>query len=1190
MDEENNQNAGLPIKPLFPVFNYHIHTNQESSNQINHSHSIQRSETLSKDNLNQSDNDLESLQLDLKPSTLNAIIAAQKLDKAESQQIELSNYNRDNSSPEVVKGKQISSSDFEDGEPVKRKKKRKDKKKKKKYKKDKYDLEAEDTQQKSEPSIKVPAGAVFLEDIPGLEPQHAFHVDRKCNNDLWHYKCVSKMHIAKFRCHSYTCLGAPDVPYRSAKVDRKTKHKPTSWRYWEKKSYRKSLTKGLNVSSTGEHLKLSDSVESYIPLPKEPFPNKMPDVIGNYSCLDTATSQYAQGIGTDYSKPCEENIEMSEIFEKVRSYNQKTRESPHNVQLWLEFIQFQDVVAQEDKSFQGHVVRLRDIYRPSKSVIEKKLAILEKAIDFNPSSLELKLARLELYQDIWEADQCDKAWQDLLFTYAADIDLWRQYLSNQQSRLVKFTFGKILKLYHKCFQTVVPILEGQVKVINKPDNMEDKLLGLFCQYCDFLNHTGYTERAISSFQALIEFNLFCPISLNLTTTKQRVEIFQTFWESGVTRFGEPKAKGWSNWFQNKQTGSIHIPQTVNTDELEDKVILEKLTRSLTWLKMEKIRQEAHMLPWKPNTAQGETEDDCEDLDRMVLFDDIKPALFKMTRSESCLRLICMFLKFLGLSCDTLDRAILNLDIEFNCTKFDQYSLTGLAQCFMLAGLKPDVNVDSKWQPSDQCVVFMRDILLQAEAYFSSTHRNLFTLLRLELEVVKFGTTRVTELTTSGMKDLKRFGKNLLKDIHNRSNLVLWNAYIRLLWACSDNIAETVSMVDTAMGLFTGSTPLSDVAKASGLCMLCKTYCEIILNFEPLEHISMTSKNSAPSQEDKHQVIACLGALVENKPFKSNSHPAITSAYVLKLRRRFEALLRELSTQIDLKSYTTDCDLFVTFAECFALFEFSASNYKSANQIFSLAIKYVKEKQMRSSLVQHLYCRQIAFITNIMGILILPISIMRQVLDQALSEYPQCPYFHAVFLHIESGAHIAGRLRKFYDRSLRKSTTIVIPMFYLMSEFLRHQAIMKSLFGTEDYQTNIQDSGSINRIRALFEHCVQLPGSSHCPLLWRLYLTFEAKFGNGTRAKGIFYRSLQSCPWAKCIYLDGVSLFGDENLQETMDLMTEEEIRVRIPLEEVDLLFNAEKGEEMEEVEEEELNQSEGVTMQEEMKTHGDETS
>ncbi|KAH9490779.1 hypothetical protein Btru_046974 [Bulinus truncatus] len=1151
MDEDRKiqdfQNCRPPPKPLFPVSS--LFPVQTSSSQ--------EPGTISKDH---SENALETLTLDLKPTTLNAIIAAQKTTLDEPQQFE---NDRDNSLPECMKRRKSSASDFssfDEEESMKRKKKQKKKKKKLKKAKQIYD-DDEPSERNLESQVRVPEGAVFLEDIPGLKPQHAFHIDRKANKDLWHYKSVSKMHLAKYKCYRRNCLGALNILYKDPLDSKKKKHKFVSWRYYDKKAYRKILLKGLNSVSSVVSLKLSDNTESYIPLPVDPTTEEASQKtsLGSYSCLDSATSQYAQGMGSDYSKPQEENIEMSEIFEKIRSYNTKTRENPHDVELWLEFVQFQDVVAQEDKSMKSNISRLRDMYQPPRSVIEKKLSVLEKAIELNPSSLDLKLARLELYQDIWEPEKCEKAWQDLLFTYAADVDLWRKYLSNQQSRLVKFSFGKMLKLYHKCFQTVVPVLDGQVKVVSKPDDMEEKLLGLFCQYCQFLHHTGYTERAVSSFQAIIEMNLFCPTSLNLTPTRQRVESLQAFWESGVPRFGEPGAKGWTHWFDKKQQeNNVYIPDIVNTDELEDKIILDELPRSLTWLKMEKIRQEAHLLPWKPDTSKGETEDSCEDLDRVVLFDDIKSAMFRMTKSDSCIRVVCSFLRFLGLSSDALDRMLSIVDFNFNNTKFDQFGITGLSQYSMLAGLQSDLNVDLQWMPPEGLVVFIRNVLLQCESFFGTARRNLFTFLRLELEVLKSGVTRVTHLPPKDCQGVKKFGKNLLKDVHNRSNLFVWNSYIRLLWACSDNMAETVSMMDVAMRMYMGSTSFSDVEKFLGLCQLCKTYCEIMLNFEPLEHIVSSSKNSPPSLDDKHQVISCLGALVENKPFKANMKTAITPAYILKMRRRFETMLKVLCGSLDSQTYAVDNDLFITFVECFALFEFSASNFHSAVDTFSLAIRQVKEKPVNVSLIQQIYSRQISFITNVMGVTVIPLITMRSVLDKALSEFPQCPHFHVVFLRIESGAYITGRLRKFYDRNLRTSTSVMVPLFYVMSELIRHQAILKSMNITDDSQTSFHDSGSVNRIRALFEHCVQLPVTSHCPLLWRLYLMFEVKYGQSNRTKGIFYRALQNCPWAKCIYMDGIAIFGDNELQEVMDLMTEEEMRVRIPLEEVDLLLGAHK--------------------------------
>ncbi|CAL1527520.1 unnamed protein product [Lymnaea stagnalis] len=1126
--------------------------------------------------------DLANLKLEIDPSTLDAIIAVQKPNFSEQCTLELNRDFRSNNVtdsiseelPQYSKKRKSPASDKDSQEDdlyqnksSKSKDGRKKKKKKEKNKKRRHRSRSR-SQEKSNDKrqFKIPSGAVFLEDIPGLEPQHAYHIDRKSNQDLWTYKSVSSRHIATYKSQSHNCLGAPHI---SVKESKKPKNKSNSWRYFDKENRKRIRTKGFDLLS--EKTKTLSTMPNYIALSTQPASDYRKETIGSYSCLDSATKMYSEGKGIDYSQPLVasgDNFEMDEIFEKVRSFNQRTREHPHDVQMWLQFVKFQDVVAQEDKSFKGRTIKLREVYTPSKSVIEKKLSILDKAIEANPSSLDLKLAQLELYQDIWEADKLEKAWQNLLFTHSSDVNLWRQYISNQQSRLFKFNFSNIVKCYHKCFQTLVPIHEGRVQVVNKCENMENKIIGLFSQYCDFLHLAGYTERAVSSYQALIELNLFCPPALNLSSTKERVSLLEEFWESGVPRFGEQKAKGWAKW-HDKQTSETDVPSSssVNTDELEDAILLEKLPRSQIWLKLEKLRQNAHWVPWKPDRAKGETEESCEDLDRLVIFDDISPAMFRLNQSESCIFIVCLFLKLLGLSCETLDRRLSDLDESGSSLKFEQYCRSGLGQFPALAEIKAEIDIESKWKPHESLVAFAQEVLLQAESYFSLSNRNLFTLLRLELEVLKSETTKVSNLSKPSVKSIKKFGKALLKESQNRSNLVVWDTYIRLLWACSDNMAETVSMLDVALGMFMGASTFSEPENALGLCLLCRTYCQIMLNFEPLEHMcSHASKNCPPTIEDKHQVIACLGALIEQKSFKPNARVTISPAYILKLHKRFENNLEEFYQKLKKNTNDINCDFFVSFVEIFALFEFCASNFSSANNIFSSAVKRVRDisettkTSVHLRLIKHLYMNQILFITNVRQILTIPLSHTRTVLSEALCEFPNCSQFHATFLQIESGAHIAGRLRKFYDKNLQCSTSVVVPLFTVMSELMRHRAFINSLDLGDYQQVGVSDSGIVYRIRSLLERCVQLPASSHCPLLWRLYLNFEAKYGQLNQAKGIFYRALQSCPWAKCIYLDGISIFGDGELQEVMDLMIEEEIRVRIPLEEVELLLTAEKQE------------------------------
>lgn len=131
-------------------------------------------------------------------------------------------------------------------------------------------------------------------------------------------------------------------------------------------------------------------------------------------------------------------------------------------------------------------------------------------------------------------------------------------------------------------------------------------------------------------------------------------------------------------------------------------------------------------------------------------------------------------------------------------------------------------------------------------------------------------------------------------------------------------------------------------------------------------------------------------------------------------------------------------------------------------------------------------------------------------------------------------------------------------------------------------------------------CWQCVGA---PVIWRSHSTLvtllQLSEGMADKARGIFYKALQHIPWVKvsshtqfcparhlhimldvyssqpiffccfssllflkccnkhlCVqgfFLDGVQLFP-EHMQEFVDLMTEKELRVRLPLEELDILL------------------------------------
>lgn len=487
--------------------------------------------------------------------------------------------------------------------------------------------------------------------------------------------------------------------------------------------------------------------------------------------------------------------------------------------------------------------------------------------------------------------------------------------------------------------------------------------------------------------------------------------------------------------------------TDSTDVLEDKILKNDLPRFQVWLEIEKRRQDAHCLAWKPDESKGEQDDDCEDPDRLVMFDDVSASLFKLTKSENCVKIICLLLKFLGLNSLCLNRVL--SDMAYSVCS--QQTFDKLHQVPYASSVFQGLDIGLKWHPHICLITFIRLVLEQAEAYFSMSNRTLFTLLRLEFEYKKTGVIYSHELSNANSKEIKKFGKNLLKESQNRNNLVVWNSFIHLSWAVSEKMEETVSMVEIALGMFLNSSALSDSQRSAGVLMLCCTYSQIMLNFEPLEYINVRGRRLAPKLDDKLQVMGCLGALVEGIKFKPNAEVNMPPARVLKIRKKFDILLQQYISDYAENTSSFLQNKLISLVECFSLFEFCASNFQSACDTFSrveglvkdetsIKLTGCKDENVSNLVLQELYFSHISFIVNAMGINSIPLFHLRTVLDEALQQFPGEFYFHYKFLDIESGSHIAGRLRKFYERNLKRSGHISTTLFAVLSELMRHDHI------------------------------------------------------------------------------------------------------------------------------------------------------
>ncbi len=282
-------------------------------------------------------------------------------------------------------------------------------------------------------------GKIFIEDMFDLKPEDAFRLDREPDLNNITYQSVYKLHIAKYHRVGSSVLGMSNsqaISYAQAKHKRHGYKR--SDRYYRKDNRKKkkdNLDDDDIVIDMSSHSAKTpsrfnqQSVETtyFIPVESEdrkersvPSRNTAerndpsdPLTYNPLGVYDKATSLYIQGKTLDKSGEHSENQsnvvlkepELHRVQRRTAEYNKHLRENPGDVQKWLEFIDFQEealLVKEKEKDVQEKKSRI------DKVVLEIRISILEKALEKNPASIELKIKQLTLCSEIWDSKRLQK--------------------------------------------------------------------------------------------------------------------------------------------------------------------------------------------------------------------------------------------------------------------------------------------------------------------------------------------------------------------------------------------------------------------------------------------------------------------------------------------------------------------------------------------------------------------------------------------------------------------------------------------------------------------------------------------------------------------------------------------------------------------------------------------------------------
>lgn len=510
------------------------------------------------------------------------------------------------------------------------------------------------------------------------------------------------------------------------------------------------------------------------------------------------------------------------------------------------------------------------------------------------------------------------------------------------------------------------------------------------------------------------------------------------------------------------------------------------SRSGAWLALEQGRSQRQWLPFRPCVSKGETEETCEDAERLVLADDVKKFIFLLTTPAERAQMVCRCLELFGIDISAVFKPIAadlfsdGLDRIVNRSVFDRSCADG-------------------WSSLDKRNTFVINILKQSLPHFEG-HWKTFLIVKL----------CDTLLICEPLKSVKKWLKGVLKEKENRDCMALYEQYALLEWrdgACN----EARRIMDTALSMHANT--LSQAESMNGDVLLNDTVCsacKLSRTYASLE-LGLGLPNGYSKVNDGISVQRALNVLLRMfaklGQAENNSPTAI-----LKQRRLLEQLLeRSLQATITREQSGLSVDDLCRLAVCghmtshltwcLAYLLYITSGIAAASSVYDqvtdqLAANLTADpnsQTLNNHLHREMVCDYVQLLQHHANTSMASLDPLRSVLLNALQRYPSDSTLVAAYVAVEGRAVLAHKMRRVFHRVVRNSRHSVLPWVYVvLAEHDRVARLQQHALsaGMLPGVWTVQDTGLVHQLRAWLEMAVTSVPALHSPLIWRLYLLLE----------------------------------------------------------------------------------------------------
>lgn len=795
----------------------------------------------------------------------------------------------------------------------------------------------------------------------------------------------------------------------------------------------------------------------------------------------------------------------SDMSRTTAYYNRKLTENPSNIELWLKYVHFQDSVFKFEKTY-----RKGSIVKGIRVTAERKLAILDKALSHNPNSEALMRERLNTAVAAYPADELQVQLKNLVEKDPGNIILWQGYIEATQCSMSHCNTQAVLKLYSRSLLTLHHIRRNSAL---QKAHLEENILRMLYQCGLFLKQSGLFEQLWTLLRLYLELNL-------APADKNKFNISSTF--------------------NDKQLM-----------ELEEVVLNSQLPIHELWLRIERLREACHWLPYIED-------DSCEDPQRIIFPEDVSELIHPITMPGNMFKLTATILTLLKtpvLPCRHTTMQGLGLDyvpwaldsIEILLPMFLPIYPVNLAnKNFLIDTQRLAVGPQylKTFPGQEEYLEFLLSTIRNCIDCLNGKEKTAVTVwwFRFQRLLIVLDKENRLKISSAFKKKLKGSMKQLLKMEENRNNVIFYREF-GLCEFEMGNFESAVMVLTTALTIISKGKSfesISDIERAE-ICFLHRTLVELYLNQCP--------------ERNEQKSLKYLIALCLNKPVTDTD--VITQDLLEEVGLKFKHITLQLLEGDKDELMSVDHFLpnfFTDWIICNGWFLYLTKGPIECGTFIEEIIEKCDSVPWQKEILFEFYiCALFKYCVEKPGAGIF--KLLDDALYRAIEAFPNNLCLLSVLAKEQTiNCSLGQSWWKLSSLLIKTGHAIPILVLILIAD-QRTYEIKENWIDTITGKAMGEDSSQINRMLSLFRRITNSDMCTRrCGFAWRLYLQFLHSHFEPSVCRNAYYAAVEECPWLKSLYIDA-AIYIPAELAQIQDLLIEKQLRLHITPEELDILRN-----------------------------------